>query len=117
MIRRVALGVAASAALSLGAPARADMPSPGGCRHQSQPCPSSDTSCLSCTVGDASCIDPLVQQGYARDCQRGSVVYLCKWSAPVRAGFDFTMPLAGILLGVSAWASLRMGRRRAKGQS
>jgi hypothetical protein len=42
------------------------------------------------------------------------VEYLCKLTAASQAGFDFTLPLAGILLGVSAWSSVRIGRRRAK---
>lgn len=118
MIRRLALAVAASLALFLGSPASADAPRGGGCggEDSSPACPpgGSGITCEQCTVGLTSCSDPLEQQGYTRECQRGSVVYWCKsaGAAPARAGF--TLPLAGLLLAASVWSSARIGRRRAK---
>src|SRR5512142_2514069 len=117
MIRRVALGVVALATLALGTPARADAPGGGGCggRSRSQDCPPADRECSSCNVDDSSCTGPLERQGYTSECQRGAVEYWCKPTSASRAGFDFTMPLAGVLLGVSAWSTTRIGRRRTKG--
>jgi hypothetical protein len=115
MLRRLALGVLASAALFPSSPARADAAPFGGCGGPSHSdCPPSGVSCQSCQLGESSCIDPLEPDGYTLDCQRGSVGYWCKPASASRAGSGFTMPLAGCLLAVSLWSSVRIGRRRPK---
>lgn len=120
MIRRLALAVAASVALFLGALARADAPrGAGGCGGDSDSapaCPPASLQCQPCSMGSSSCIEPLEQQGYTFDCRSGSVGYWCDSTVASRASSGFTIPLAGFLVAASVWSTVRIGRRRPKQQ-